>query len=205
MNDIFGVSMTSIMLVLLVLLSLCLLSVAWVAWRRPVLFKLGVRNIPRRRAQSTLIVIGLMLSTLVISAALGVGDTVDHSASAAVYDVYGHVDELVIRSADVEAERGDSLGETIDAGALTLVDATLAGDPNVDGVMPFLDTRVPVVNEAAGQAEPSMVLTGVDPSRLEGFGGLAVTDGGTIDLAGLDANGVVITAEAADQLGATVG
>src|SRR5918994_1242046 len=205
MNDIFGVSMTSIMLVLLVLLSLCLLSVAWVAWRRPVLFKLGVRNIPRRRAQSILIVVGLMLSTLIISAALGVGNTVDHSASAAVYDVYGHVDELVIRSAAVEAERGDSLGETIDAGALTLVDATLAGNPNVDGIMPFLDARVPVVHEAAGQVEPSVVLTGVDPSRLDGFGGLAATDGGTIDLADLGADGVVITAEAAEQLGATVG
>ena len=49
---------------LLVLLSLCLLSVAWVAWRRPVLFKLGIRNIPRRRAQSILIVVGVALDTM---------------------------------------------------------------------------------------------------------------------------------------------
>src|SRR5919106_1039482 len=59
MNEIFGIPMSTIMIVLLVLLSLCLLSVAWVAWRRPVIFKLGVRNIPRRQAESTLIVVGL--------------------------------------------------------------------------------------------------------------------------------------------------
>jgi len=205
MNEIFGVSMTAIMMALLVLLSLCLLSVAWVAWRRPVLFKLGMRNIPRRRAQSILIVVGLMLSTLIISAALGVGDTLDHSASADTYRQLGHIDELVVRSADVEAESSNALSETIDAEALALVEATLAGDPNVDGIMPFLDTRVPVINEAAGQVEPSVVLTGVDPSRLDGFGGLAATDGGTIDLMTLAADGVVISEEAADKLSATVG
>ena len=57
-------------------LAVCALSVAWIAWRRPVIFKLGARNIPRRRTQTVLIVAGLMLSTLIIAAALGTGDTV---------------------------------------------------------------------------------------------------------------------------------
>src|SRR5687767_5900115 len=154
MNDIFGVSMTTIMLVLMVLLSLCLLSVAWVAWRRPVLFKLGVRNIPRRRAQSTLIVVGLMLSTLIISAALGVGDTLEYSATSDVYRQLGHVDELVVKSQDVDADIQSALTETIDGSTLQLVDDTFAGDADVDGVMPLLDVRVPVINETAGQVEP---------------------------------------------------
>src|SRR6266508_4540939 len=102
MNELFGISMSSIMIVLIVLLSLCLLSVAWVAWRRPVIFKLGVRNIPRRRAQTTLIVVGLMLSTLIMAAALGTGDTVDYSSTVEVYDNLGRVDELVIYSTDVD-------------------------------------------------------------------------------------------------------
>ena len=205
MNDIFGLSMTWIMVGLLVLLSCCLLSVAWVAWRRPVLFKLGIRNIPRRRAQSTLIVVGLMLSTLIMSTALGVGDTVNHSATAAVYGVYGHVDEIVIRSANAVQDSSDAIGGTIDADALVLVDETLAGDPNVDGIMPFLDVRVPVINEAEGQVEPSMVLTGIEPARLDGFGGLSAIEVGTIDMASLGPDGVVISEEAADQLSARVG
>src|SRR5688500_12400905 len=98
MNKIFGIPMTSIMIVLLVLLTVCLVAVVWVAWRRPVVFKLGVRNIPRRRAQTSLIVVGLMLSTLIIAAALGTGDTIDWSATAATYDQLGEVDELVLYS-----------------------------------------------------------------------------------------------------------
>ena len=52
MNDVFGIPMNTIMIVLIATLGLCLLTVAWVAWRRPVIFKLGMRNIPRRKAQT---------------------------------------------------------------------------------------------------------------------------------------------------------
>ena len=106
MDELFGVPLAAIQGVLVLLLGLCLLSVAWVAWRRPVIFKLGVRNIPRRPAQSVLIVLGLMLSTLLISAALGIGDTVRHSETAHVYALFDHVDELVVASEEVAAEAG---------------------------------------------------------------------------------------------------
>ena len=205
MNEIFGLSMSTIMVALLAGLSLCLLSVAWVAWRRPVLFKLGVRNIPRRRAQSTLIVIGLMLSTLIMSAALGVGDTLDYSASSDVYRQLGHIDELVVSSADVDANASNALNKTFDAEALALIESTFDDDPNVDGIMPILDVTVPVINESAGQVEPSVVLTGIDPARLDGFGGLIDTNNDTIDLANLPAGQVVISEKAADQLDAAVG
>ena len=61
MDEIFGLSMTTIMVVLLVVLAICLASVAWVALRQRVVFKMGVRNIPRRKTQTALIIIGLML------------------------------------------------------------------------------------------------------------------------------------------------
>src|SRR5829696_3010122 len=103
MNDIFGIPMAGTMLVLLIVLGLCLTRVAWIAWRRPVIFKLANRNIPRRKAQTTLIVVGLMLSTLIISAALGTGDTLHHSLTKDTYDNLGHVDQLVVASSDFEA------------------------------------------------------------------------------------------------------
>ena len=98
MNEIFGIPMSGILTVLVALLAICLLSVAWVAWRRPVIFKLGVRNIPRRKAQTILIVVGLMLSTLIISAALGTGDTLHYSTTNEAYKVLGGVDEVVVYS-----------------------------------------------------------------------------------------------------------
>src|SRR4030042_5915680 len=95
MNSLFGIPMNDIMAVLLVLLGISLSTVAFVAWRNRVMFLIGVRNIPRRVAQTVLIIIGLMLSTTIISAAFTVGDTVDHSITKMVYDVTGHIDETV--------------------------------------------------------------------------------------------------------------
>ena len=56
---------------------------------------MGVRNIPRRTAQTVLIVIGLMLSTLIISAAFAPATRVDHSITKQAYTLLGHVDETV--------------------------------------------------------------------------------------------------------------
>src|SRR5215211_8207848 len=145
MNDIFGIPTASLMLVLLVVLGICLLTFAWVAWRRPVIFKLGVRNIPRRRAQTTLIVVGLMLSTLIISAALGTGDTLDYSLTKDVYENYGNVDTLVVQSQQVDAPYIDRTTK-IDESALGLVESALAGNADVDGIMPLLDEHVPAQN-----------------------------------------------------------
>src|SRR6476620_1809496 len=104
MDEVFGISMATIVTVLVAMLALCLLTVVWVAIRRPVIFKLGIRNIPRRKAQTILIVVGLMLSTLIIAAALGTGDTIDYSATVATYKTLGHADELVVYSREEDGE-----------------------------------------------------------------------------------------------------
>jgi putative ABC transport system permease protein len=198
--------MTGVMITLLIVLSLCLLSVAWVALRRPVIFKMGVRNIPRRRAQSTLIIVGLMLSTLIIGAALGTGDTIDYSMKSDIYNTYGQIDELVIASHDVEADVTiANSGTTISASALATVDAALTGDPNVAGIMPILDVYMPAVHEAAQLAEPDVTLVGIDPSRVGQFGGMVNVSGGQVDLTSLAVNEVVISEKMAGALDAGVG
>ncbi len=163
MDDSFGIPMAGIMHTLLVLLALCPLAVTWVAWRHPVIFKLGVRNIPRRRAQSTLIVVGLILSTLIISAALGTGDTIDHSVTVDVYDNLGSVDEPVVASKDGEVTADLTAEGAFDAAALADVESALAGDTNVDGLLPLLDARASIVNAAKQLAEPGIILSGMTP------------------------------------------
>jgi hypothetical protein len=59
-------SATSIMIALLIGVGLILLYLLALNLRNPVLVKIGLRNIPRRPAQSLLIVIGLTLSTIII-------------------------------------------------------------------------------------------------------------------------------------------
>jgi putative ABC transport system permease protein len=204
-NEVFGIPMATLVVVLVGFLALCLLSVAWVAWRRPVIFKLGVRNIPRRKAQTLLIVAGLMLSTLIISAALGTGDTLNYSTTNEVYGLTGQVDEVVVHSQSVEGESATALSSHITEDDLTLVESALAGNENVDGVMPILLENVPALNVTRQQAEPSVGLVGIDPARLDQFGGLTARDGGTIDLARLPVTGIVINELAADKLEAVVG
>src|SRR3990170_7682617 len=95
MDELFGIPMNTIMVGLLCLLAVALASVAYAAVRNRVFFRIGIRNIPRRLAQTTLIILGLMLSTLIISAAFTTGDTVDYSISDQAYSLLGHVDITV--------------------------------------------------------------------------------------------------------------
>ncbi|CAA9555688.1 MAG: hypothetical protein AVDCRST_MAG70-1266 [uncultured Thermomicrobiales bacterium] len=205
MEEIFGVPTTGIMFILLGLLAICLSALGWVAWRRPVIFKLGVRNIPRRPAQSVLIVLGLMLSTLLISAALNSGDALQRSGTLHVFALFGHVDELVVYGRDGAGEPGDALSTTIDDEILTIIDAAVAGGTDVDGVLPALDVVVPVVNVTRNLSEPRVVLSGVDPTRLAPLGGLRGPDGSPIDLITLPAGQVVVNERAAEALGAVAG
>ncbi|MGH2532763.1 MAG: ABC transporter permease [Thermomicrobiales bacterium] len=205
MNEIFGVPMTTFMTIMVVLLAICLLGVAWVAWRRPVVFKMGVRNIPRRKAQTVLIIVGLMLSTLIISAAFGTGDTVDHSVTNEVYKVLGHVDEVVVYSQEEEGDANNALSLKIPASALGTVELALADNPNVDGIAPMLIETVPIIDQTSNQGEPAVVLTGFDPARLDAFGGLKATDGSTIDLGATADDEIVISETAAEDLDASVG
>jgi putative ABC transport system permease protein len=69
MDSIFGVSIDSILNVLIAVVAVALVWLVRLVLRRRVIFTIGVRNLPRRPAQTILIVVGLMLSTLVISAA----------------------------------------------------------------------------------------------------------------------------------------
>src|SRR5262245_18903064 len=190
--------MTSIMIVLVSLLALCLLSVAWVAWRRPVIFKLGVRNIPRRKAQTILIVVGLMLSTLIIAAALGTGDTIDHSATAATYDSLGATDELVVATKDEDGEGNfsTSVDQLIPQSVAGDIRAEFEGTDLIDGVLPVLIQRVPAIKMIDGQpglSEPSTFLIGIDPQGADEFGGLKDVDGNRIDVNSIGEGQVVIS------------
>lgn len=225
MNEIFGVPMSAIMTVLVVMLAICLFVFVWIAWRRRVMFKVGVRNIPRRPAQSVLVIIGLMLSTLIIAAALGTGDTIDYSATALTYDSLGSADELVVHSTtgDGEGSIESSLQEHIPQSTVDDLDALFADSDLVDGIMPLLIEQVPVFLFEGGipdadadlttmmtdgtitQAEPTAYLAGIDSARADLFGGLKSNTGDLLDLGSLPADQVIISETMEEDLNAKVG
>jgi putative ABC transport system permease protein len=205
MNDIFGLPTNGIMVTLLVLLGVCVLSVVWVALRRPVIFRMGVRNMPRRTHQTAVVVLGLMLSTLIMASALGVGDTVDHSVTGEVYDTLGPIDELVAASQGASANVDLVSEGAFPATVFDSLEAAVADESGIDGLLPQLDARAAIVNEAGQLAEPDIIISGVDPARIDAFGGLAAPDGSTLDLAALAPNELILSESLATELEAAAG
>ena len=74
MEKLFGVPVNQLMVALLVVFGVGVAVMVVVAIRNRVIFKLALRNAPRRRAQAALIVLGLMLATLLFSASFATGD-----------------------------------------------------------------------------------------------------------------------------------
>lgn len=93
--DLFSFNMTNVMIGLIVAVALILLYLVLMATRNPVLIKIGLRNIPRRPAQSILIVLGLTLSTIIIVSSLTTGDTLTYSVRYYAVQSYGRIDEIV--------------------------------------------------------------------------------------------------------------
>ena len=95
MQELFGVSMNLLMVIMLAIFVVITGTVAFMAWRNRVMLKLGLRNIPRRRAQTILIVVGSMLSAVIIAAAFGTGDTISFSIRSTTIDSLGTIDEIL--------------------------------------------------------------------------------------------------------------
>src|SRR3989441_683985 len=209
MDEFFGLSMTTIMIVLLAVLAVCLSTVAYVVLRNRILFLMGLRNMPRRMAQTLLIVIGLMLSTLIISAALSTGDTVDYSISKLAYETLGNVDET-IQPGNLQKD-ASSLGDSgLDVEADQYRDfqhaIKTANDPNIDGSMAVLFEPAPVLNPTSRLSEPYVELTGLDTSALDGFPDvISAKDGHVLDIASLGPNEAYMNEKAADKLGTRPG
>ena len=95
MEKVFGlpaIELSISMISLVVIISLVILIGAT---RRFILVKMGTRNIPRRKGQSILIIIGLMLSSAIIAVSLGIGDTVRYSVRSVALDFLGQTDVLI--------------------------------------------------------------------------------------------------------------
>jgi len=203
MDSLFGLSMNSIMVVLLVAFGLSLSVVGYVVLRNRIMFRMGVRNIPRRVAQSVLIVIGLMLSTLIISAALTTGDTVDHSITKLAYDWLGHVDVTVMFDADESVEATEKA--VVPEAAVTELETALANDPDVDGILPVVMEPLPIINQRTKLSSPAATMAGVDASRLDGFPDIVTRDGHQVDLAALADDQIYLNEKGADELDARAG
>jgi putative ABC transport system permease protein len=138
-SKIFGIPAGGLTAVLVVLLALALATVAALAIRNRVFFRLGVRNLKRRRGRTVLIVTGLMLGTAIISAALATGDTMSHTIRASATTALGRTDEVVAPKG-IDAALASQNGGTGEAyfpeRYANLVARSMAGNGLVEGSHP---------------------------------------------------------------------
>ena len=201
MQKLFGVEMASIAGVLSAILVVVVGSLALLAWRRPVFFKLGVRPIPRRRAQSVLIVLGLMLATLIITAAFVTGDTLSNSIRTLAIQGMGEMDEVIqVSNAGLVSpyflmDRYDTLA------------AQMAGYALVDHLLPAINESAPVVNVTRRRSSRSISIIGLRPEDIRVLPQEEITDsaGRLLALEALGANEVYLNAAAAKALDAAPG
>ncbi|HEU4947292.1 MAG TPA: FtsX-like permease family protein [Kribbella sp.] len=209
MSELFGVPVTILAVVLGALVVVALAVVGALAVRSRVLFKLGVRNMARRRGRTAIIVGGLMLGTMIIGSALGFGDIMSNTVRTSVITSLGQTDETVsARSAD--APDIATLGQGTGARYLTAAEAAdvmaaARKSPSVDGVAPGISESVAVQDVTSRASEPQVTLFSTDPASMAGFGRIKDQSGNEVSLADLAGNETFLNAEAADDLAAGQG
>lgn len=202
MSSFFGIPINTMMIALLVIFGLSAAVLTVIALRNRVMFKMAARNLPRRRSNTILTVLGLMLAAVIFSASLTTGDTLSHSVRTMALKDLGQVDEMVMREgADAGFEHGQTGIETsyFDNQHFQQVQQALSDEPGVDGVAPAIIESVPVVSESKLN-EPSVDFLGLDPQYMKPFDSIQDGDGNTLLLQDLGQNEVYVSNDLADSL-----
>ena len=204
MEDLFGVKMQWIMYVLLAVFIPSLAVIGFMGLRNRVMLKMALRNIPRRKAQTVLIIVGIMISTLIMAASFGTGDTLTHSIRKSVVDGLGTIDQIVLSArAGENAQFGGAAYVPVER--FTQLQRQLADNPDIDGLAAGLAETAPTVSDRTGLSAGRMRVAGVDPATLQGFGDFQLLDGGAVRVEELAAGEIFINADAAEELDARAG
>ena len=196
MEKLFGVPVNQLLVMLMVLWAVESMVMGVVAVRNRVMLKMAVRNIPRRVAQSMLIVVGLMLATTLFSASFVTGDTLSHSIRVLAVDQLGEVDVVV------EAEYKELSGRPtyFDNAYLETVRDGLSSVPEVDGVAPKAHEVVPVLAPSTRLSEPRVHILGLAEEWMSGFDRLVDKEGNSLSLSALGLGQAYLSEEVAHKL-----
>ncbi|MGZ4126392.1 MAG: ABC transporter permease [Actinomycetota bacterium] len=206
MNKLFGIPTGGFAVGTAAFLALTLLVVGILAVRNPVFVKLGLRNIPRRRGRTVLIVAGLMLGTTIIASALATGDTMSTTIRSDILRAYGQTDEIIsAKSLSTDAPPGLGTRPTMFTDTdIAWVEAAAKAFPDIDGVAPAIAEPIAVAAPRSRQNEPRVNLFAADPASMSGFGTIKGRHG-AVTLGALGPHAVYLNQKAADSLDARPG
>lgn len=169
-------------------------GVGLLAIRRPLLARLAMREAIRRRAQSALVVMGLMIGAAGITASLVGADSSRDSAVLNGYRAWGMVDVTV--TAGEGSLPADVAAHLAEAPSLR---------PLLDGVQAGIEKVGSVSDLERRQGEPAVRVIGFDPETQRPFGAYVLADGTRTFGTDLAAETVLVSRQLAEALGARVG
>ena len=204
MTDIFGLSVTSLAIGVAIAVGAVLGIILLFALRRPLVVRMGLRNIPRRRAQTVLIVFGLTLATIIVTMAFSTGDTMTISIRESAYDGQYRIDHTIEFDEDEAAvAAGDE--RLVSQRVLEDLQAELAGNDRADGAFGALIEPVGVINLDTRLSEPLFWMVGADAADVDAVGAIPDEDWDPLAFSGVGADEIVVSRRAADQLAAEPG
>jgi putative ABC transport system permease protein len=168
MTELLGIPLDTLAKVLAAITALIISGVAILAIRNRIFFKIGVRNIPRRRAQMVLIVCALMLSTTLLTGVLATGDVIEAGVkTVAVYNL-GTVDETITG--------GHGPLGTFDDYTYYRSLAVQRSNPNIAAVgAALVETNLLVADYTSRQVRSKVTALAIIPGSEKGFGGMQDT------------------------------
>ncbi len=172
-----------------------------------ILLRMALRNIPRRRAQSVLIVFGLMLATLIITSSFAIGDTSAYSLQAIQLRQIGGIDEAFTRPGPRPVQgAGVTDADFFSADQLAAVAAAAAGDRNVKATAAVIVAPGSMLDTTTGQtSSENVAIFGVGPDFSSVWGTVHSRSGGVLDVSALSATDAFIGTQLADHLAAKTG
>src|SRR6202140_4165411 len=199
----FGIPAPTVAAWIAVAVAALLVGLLLFAVFKRVLLKMALRNIPRRRAQTVLILFGLMLATLIITASLSVGDTLNYSLAAIQLRQIGGIDEAFTRHQAGQNVQGASTAATeffTEAQAADVI-ARAKKDTNVAAAQGVIAASGSMIDTTTSQSSSENVaIFGVPADFASVWGQLHSTAGANLDVAALAPNEVFV----GDQLGSTL-
>jgi len=191
----FGIPAPTVAAWAAVAVAVLLLGLLLFAAVNRVLLKMALRNIPRRRAQTVLILFGLMLATLIITASLSVGDTLNYSLAAIQLRQIGGIDEAFTRHEVNGSVQGASTADSeffSEAQAADVI-ARSKKDTNVAAAIGVIAAPGSMVDTATNQSSSENVAVFGVPSNFgDVWGPLHSSAGGNLDVSSLGPNEVFV-------------
>ena len=199
MTQLFGISIDTLTSVLLTIAVVLVGTVVLLALSNVIFFKIGTRNIPRRRMQMVLIVFALMLSTTLLSSVLATGDVITATVqSVAIYNL-GNVDELI------EGGHGP-IGTYPDEVYYNLLQREKHNSDITAIGAALREQNLLIADQTSRQVRSKVTALAVIPGSELGFGGMQdVNTGKHLTIAALEENEVYLNQTTAQLLNAHAG